>query len=247
MHSKLTIFRFLTGPYDRLTILGGTGFLCVVIVSLTSVALGQADRPYERPEAQVIKDQAQHILSQSEYRAQRTFTEWLADTLLSWAPKMNIKSRWGSVLFWIFITWCLLTLLAILIHFLWTVSLFIGGNRKADAPLLSVSSLESHFDKSYEDLLNVASQCARNHQYREAIGFQTLAVIKWLDALKILAFHASKTNGDYLREYQTDSPGRPDFQKIVRLSELALYAGTRCNDQTYHDMGQLMEHLTHAG
>ena len=89
------------------------GVLCLVMVSLTSMALSQSERPFERPHAKVIKDQVQHILSHSEYRAQRTLMEWLGDMLYSWAPKMRIQSLWGSVLFWIVIVWCVLTLLAI--------------------------------------------------------------------------------------------------------------------------------------
>jgi len=160
---------------------------------------------------------------------------------------MRIQSRWGSVLFWIVMVWCVLTLVAILAHFLWTAALFVGAKQGTGLASLQASSADSHFDKSHEELLRLASQCALKHQYREAIGFQTLAAIKWLDSLKILSFHESKTNGDYLREYRLEAPGQTDFRDMLRLSELALYAGTLCNSQTYQTMKQLMERMhTHA-
>ena len=240
----------LNSPIKSRNLLRAAGRICsvcLVVVSLASLALAQSESAFERPQAQVIKDQAQQILSRSEYRPRRTALEWLSDMLHSWAPKMRIRSRWVSVLFWIIMVWCVLTLVAILAHFLWTAALFVGAKQKAGLPSLEGLSADYHFDKSHEELLQLASQCALQQQYREAIGFQTLAAIKWLDTLKILSFHASKTNGDYLREYRPEAPGQADFRDMLRLSELALYAGTFCNDQTYQAMNQLIGRMhTHG-
>lgn len=221
--------------------------VCLVTVSLTSIALSQSESFFERPHAQVIKDQAQDILSRPEYRPRRTALEWLSDMFHSWAPKMRIRSRWVSVLFWIIMVWCVLTLLAILAHFVWTAALFVGAKQKAGLAFLEGPSAHCHFEKSYEELLQMASECALKQQYREAIAFQTLAAIKWLDSLKILSFHEAKTNGDYLREYRPEAPGQADFRDMVRLSELALYAGTLCDSQTYKTMNQLIGRMhTHG-
>lgn len=219
----------------------------VCMVSLVSIALSQAGGTFERAQAQVIKDQTQQILSRSEYRPRRTALEWLGDMFDSWTPKLRIRSGWGYMLLWFVLGWCVLALVAILGHFLWTAALFLGAKQKTGLASRQASFAESHFDKSYEVLLEMAAQSAQKHQYREAIGFQTLAAIKWLDSLRIISFHESKTNGDYLREYRSEAPGETDFRDMLRLSELALYAGALCNSQTYQSMKQLMERMpTHA-
>ena len=110
----------------------------------------------------------------------------------------------GRFIAWAVAAWCLLSLLAILGDLGWTIWLLVRPRESSSMAELPGSS-ERYENASFEQLWERSAELARAGEFRAAIGVLLVALLHRLDALKVLHFHKSKTNGEYVREY----PGEP--------------------------------------
>ena len=194
-----------------------------------------------RADADTIKLLTHQILSEKDFTPRKTFWQWLEEKLFKLRrPKLNLGQGWTNIICWIIIIWCILTLIAILIHFIWTICVLIRTNVNSSAVKRTKGS-QSVKVTSFEELYKMTQELARKGEFREAIGMMTIALLRWLESIDIVRFHESKTNGDYFREYPSDYAGRDEFRRFVLLFEQTIYGGIQSNGQIYRQMNSLME------
>ena len=62
----------------------------------------------------------QEILSDPRFASHKTFWQWLGEKLARWeGPHLPKGAK--RFIFWAVMTWCILTLLAIFAHLIWTI------------------------------------------------------------------------------------------------------------------------------
>jgi hypothetical protein len=198
---------------------------------------------YERPDAQTIKDHTRQILSDPQFAPRKTFAQWLQEKLRRWdRPDVRLPRGIGTFLLWAVIAWCLLALLAIFIHFLWTIWVLVRRPQISGIPLGAEGSV-LYERWSFEQLWQKSQDLAQRGAYRDAAGVLLLALLRRLDASRVLRFHTSKTNGEYLREYPGQAPGRSQFAQFVAAFERSIYGGLEVPKQTYETMNSLAERI----
>ncbi len=213
--------------------------------AVVPVAAASADRTfqYERPDAQTIKEHTRQILSDPQFAPRKTFSQWLLEKFRRWdRPDVRLPRGIGTFLLWAVIAWCLLTLLAIFIHFLWTIWVLFRRPQVSGFPLGADGSV-LYERLSFDQLWQKSQDLAQRGSYRDAAGLLLLALLRRLDASRVLRFHTSKTNGEYLHEYPAQSPGRSQFAQFVAAFERSIYGGLEVPKQTYETMNSLAERI----
>ncbi|UCE47661.1 MAG: DUF4129 domain-containing protein, partial [Phycisphaerales bacterium] len=143
---------------------------------------------------------------------------------------------------WILLIWCVLTLVAILAHLIWTVALFVRPSTHRQK-VTGGSGPERVRSMSFEELYERARELAEKRAFAEAVSFMILALLRLLDSVGIIRFHESKTNGDYVREYPSNHVGRSEFGQFVLVFEQTIYGRLQGDRQAYSKMNSLMEQI----
>ena len=212
-----------------------------------SAAPGEAPAPRsaDRADAAVIKDAARDILSQPRFTQRSSFWEWLLEKLGDWSPpdfQLAWSPGWGALLMWFIVIWCVLTLLAILAHFAWTILTMLRGRGPGGGAAGSrLPRFAQLMACSPEELDALQSRLAAEGAFREAVGVMMVALLRRMEALHVLRFHESKTNGDYVREFDAGRQGRDAFRTFVNAFDGTVYRGMPCGAESYARMGALYE------
>ena len=210
------------------------------------IGAGQDGWSYGRADSPTIRDKARKILSSSRFAEKWSFQKWLAQQIQKLMSSLSDLSTAGHVVFWIVIVWCVLALLAILAHAVWTIYLACRRTRSAPRPMLS--SISERFGQfagmTYEQLLAEMERLAGAGEFGQAMVAMMLALLRRLEAVSLLSLHESKSNGDYVREYPQSRPERADFQRFVRSFDVAAYGGFSCNGNYFSQMKSLFQQVT---
>lgn len=233
-----------TAPICRLLLLIITG-----IISF-SPRLSRADEiaiegisQFDRADVETIKMHTGQILSEPALASRKTFWQWLGDKFSRWKrPNLDLGSGWATFIRSVILIWCVLALLAILAHLIWTIRLLVWPNRHRQNAITGSSSIAVKIT-SFEELYKMAQELAEKGAFAEAISLLILALLRLLDSVGTIRFHESKTNGDYVREYPSDHVGRNEFRRFVLIFEQTIYGSFRGDRQTYSQMNSLMEHI----
>lgn len=140
-----------------------SALLVVILGSLlwpTTVACAEAGgtsaepAQYDRADAETIRSETQDILNDPRYTPKKSFRQWLLEKFFGWeGPDIDFGgSGWLSAIFWVFTTLCVLTLLAILAHFIWTVFTLLRGSGGKKGINLRQTRFGHLAQRSYEDL-----------------------------------------------------------------------------------------------
>ena len=237
-HSKTTVptRRFL------LLIIAGIIFSLPVLSHADGIA-DPVTSQFDRVDAETIKMLTHQILSEPGFAPRKTFWQWLGEKFSKWdGPKFDLGSGWKAFILSFIVFWCVLTLLAILIHFVWTICLWIRPNSNSSGSNSGLCS-ESVKVTSFEELLKITQELAKKEAFREAISVMIAALLRWLDFRGIVHFHESKTNGDYIREYPLSYAGRKEFKTFVLMFEQTIYGGLGGDGKMYRKMNSLMEYI----
>ena len=212
-------------------------------VSRADEVAGREISQFDRADVDTIKMHTRQILSEPDLAARKTFWQWLGGKLPKGRlPSLNLRSGWAKFIVWILLIWCVLTLVAILAHLIWTVGLLVWPNtRRQD--VMSGSGSERVRSMSFEELYERARELAEKGAFAEAISFMIAALLRLLDSVGTIRFHESKTNGDYVREYPSDHVGRNEFRQFVMVFEQTIYGRLHGDRQTYSKMNSLMEQI----
>jgi hypothetical protein len=242
--------RLLVNPSSE--IVWTCGWVLLAIAGITAFATHscRADkiiRPeawqFERADVDTIRMHTRQILSEPDLAPRKTFWQWLTEKFSKWdKPDLRVGSGWSKLIWSIFVVWAILTLVAILIHALWTVRVLIWPGGPHDNATVAPGS-ESVKITSFEELYEMARTLAEKEAFCEAISVMMVAMLRLLDSIGIVRFHESKTNGDYIREYPPSLISRNEFKKFVLTFEQVVYGRFNCDRQTYWQMNSLMEHI----
>jgi len=191
---------------------------------------------YPRPDAEVVRELANEIVSSPEFMPRKTFSQWLNEKLGRWdRSHLSLPDGVGKVISAVIIIWCLLALLAILAHLGWTIWLWArpsgAWTRASIGHGLSTDEIESP-----EQLWDRSQALARTGAFREAMGIMLLALLRQLETKGLVSVHRSKTNGEYLAEYPSDLPGRAEFASLIGTFERSIYGGLPVAGRTYEAM-----------
>lgn len=220
----------------------GIAFSSMVLANEVEIQVDKAAQ-FERVDAETIKMHTRQILSDTRFSPRKTFWQWLLEKLSKWeGPRLGLGRGWAKFILWFCIFWCVLTLVAILIHLVWTI-LILMSSRVSSSRVRRLVGRESLGAKSFEELCKIAQELAGKRAFREAIGTLMLALLRWLDSGSLIRFHESKTNGDYIREYATAHPSSKDFKKFVIAFEQTIYGGLQVDGQAYRQMNILLEQI----
>jgi len=226
-----------------LVVLGGLLRPSVAVCAIaTDAPLEQAQ--YHRADAETIRSETQNILNDPRYRPRKGFWQWLKEKIFGWdGPDIDLGHTWPRIVFWIFAIWCVLALLAILGHFIWTVVVLLRGLVGKRGTSLRQPRFGRMAQHSYEDLCRQMDALALRGLFREAVGVMMVALLRWLDETGILRFHESKTNGDYVTEYPRASAGCEDFRRFVLAFDATVYGGEACKRRAYQELNAIFERV----
>ena len=165
------------------------GISLTLLATMYAAESPTTDPPqYERADVKTIKMHTGQILSDPKFAPRKSFTQWLEEKFSRWeGPKFDLGSGWTTFFVYLLIIWCFLTLIAILIHFIWTISLLLRTNtqyRSTSAILRSDPTRAL----SLEELYRLAKQYADNKSYRQAISVMMIAMLRMLDSFNIVSF-----------------------------------------------------------
>ncbi len=206
---------------------------------------------FKRPDARTVHAETKDILSHPRFAPRRSplhaFWQWLREKLSRLRlklPDLGLGPTASRIVWWIIIIWCVLTLAAIVAHFVWTGAILF---RRPGAELKQ-PRFERLRDRSFKELSAMMRELAAQGEYREAIGVMMVALLRWLDDADIFRFHRSKTNGDYVLEYPKERAGRGEFNRFAVAFDGAVYGGAECDRREYERMNDMFERvMTHAG
>ena len=201
---------------------------------------------FERADANAIRLYTRQILSEPNLAPRKTFWQWLKEKFSKWEkPDLQVGSGWGKLLWSVLVIWAVLTLVAILVHAIWTVRVLIWPSALRRNATGAPSS-ETVPIISFEELYKTAQALAEKEAFYEAISMMMVAMLRLLDSIGIVHFHESKTNGDYVREYPSGLTYRNEFKKFVLIFEQTVYGRFHCDRRTYGQLNSLMEQI-HTG
>jgi hypothetical protein len=199
---------------------------------------------YERADAETVTRLVNEITSSPEFMPRKTFRQWLHEKLgRRDGPKPNLPKGVGAVIFWAVTIWCVLALVAILIHLAWTIWVGVRPARDQRAPAGGYGGADDI--TSPQELWSRSQGLARAGKFPEALAMLLLALLRRLETKKIVSFHKSKTNGEYVAEYPRDLPGRREFAQFVEAFERSIYGGLPVARRTYETMTSTAERIIH--
>jgi len=195
-----------------------------------------------RPDAETIRAETENILAGPPFIERRSLVEsiidWFIEKLRAWeGPSLGGAGGWLSVLQWIILTWCVATLVAILAHFVWTLVTVIRSRRAGRFGGFRHGAAAAFAEASIGELEQWRDRLAREGRFREAVAVMLLLLLRHLEACDLLRFHASKTNGDYVREFPRDRDERDPFRRFVRACDVAVYGRAACGARLYERLG----------
>jgi hypothetical protein len=154
------------------------------------------------------------------------FFEWLG-TLLDAAP----------VLFWILLITCIILLVAILAHIIWTVRKVFGGGKGKDG----LSRAERRrLSAAY---LQAANEAADTRAFTEAVRNLFLALVYRFDESGKLHFEPARTNREYLRHFVKQPQLQEPLQVFVDTLDEHWYGMHELPESAYRDCRQRFDTL----
>ncbi|NLX03823.1 MAG: DUF4129 domain-containing protein [Phycisphaerae bacterium] len=216
----------------------------VLALWATGRASGQVSEgpgSYSRPEVGAIRSEVRDILADPRYAPRQSLwqiiTEWFRERFSDWnAP--HIPESLARVLWTILLVWAILALVAILAHLIWTIAVLWPRRRREEAEAGPLGDLRN---RGYQDLVSAMADSAAKGDFRHAAALMMLALLQWLDARRLVRFHESKTNGDYVREYPPERASRRGLRQFVNVFDRAIYGGNVCDRATYEQMHAMFQ------
>jgi hypothetical protein len=191
-----------------------------------------------------IRAEVQNILNDPRFAPRKTVWQWLNERFMSRdLPGLALPDWLKRVIVWTLLGWCVLSLLAILAHFIWTLVVVFGSGRTALRARSAAPLADRLRHRSFEELMTILQELAGRGELRNALGVMMLALLKLLDRAGALRFQDGKTNGEYVREYAPERPGHADVRRFVSQFESTVYGGQSCDLDGYRDMNRLFERI----
>ncbi len=101
---------------------------------------------------------------------------------------------------------------------------------KSTAPQISITEDEDIINN--QDIQQLIYQALQQKNYRLAIRYYYLFVLKKLSDVELIQWEAQKTNTDYIKEL-TDDTVRNQFKSITKLYDFIWYGSFEVNEKSY--------------
>jgi hypothetical protein len=241
------LFLSITAPF--LLLVGG--LLCPAANGASSEISAQPAR-FHRPGVSAIRETTQKILNDPQFAPRKTFWqivwEWFSEKFKN-THFPQISGGLANILLWSLVIWSILAMLAILGHLIWTIVVLLRNRSgRASADWGSLTLLSSEQNMTYEELMARIREFSAQGDFRQAVALLMIALFKRLDSAGMIRFHESKTNGDYLREFPSDRPGRTELGQLALAFDETVYGGKSCDLQTYRQLYGIFERIqTYVG
>ena len=210
-------------------------------VAVAQSDAGVAPSRYERPSVENIRSEAESVLRDPRFVPRKSLQQWLFEQSRRWT-RSNIHANvpWISWILWILWVLCILIFLALLVFTIYNIVTFRRRSKRGMKALDTVLGLADALeDLSYDALVRKMREYVEARDFRKAIGFMMVALLKWLDLKRILSFHRGKSNGDYVLEFPLPDPQRSDFRSFVRDFDAMIYGGRECDEDAFERMNNL--------
>jgi hypothetical protein len=225
--------------------------ILAVVVFLAQIDCGYytacgSPTDYTRPTVQEIRSETRRIVEDSRYAPRKTLSQWLFERLrgLFSLSVSKLPKGVGRVFAGFLIIWCVLSLLVVMGHLIWTIAvLFRNRTPRQRRASSRMSLMQERMKYSYDELRKLMERFASQGDFNKAIGLMMLALLRWLDGCGVLAFHESKSNGDYLREYNASTVGYAPFRSFATSFDAVIYGGVNCDFQIFDRMKNLFEQV----
>ena len=96
-----------------------------------------------------------------------------------------------------------------------------------------------------QNIQELIDQALKEHNYRLAIRYHYLSVLKKLSDTEYIYWEAQKTNTDYLKEI-TDDSVKSQFRNITRLYDFIWYGSFDINEKSFHQAQQKFTSITNS-
>jgi len=199
----------------------------------------------KRPSVGEIRSETRDILKNPKFAPRKSFNQWLfekfQDGEIKLPSKLPVVLRVAG---WIIIIGCAIGILLLLAYVIYSIVIAIKTrSSKSSFSELYAGEFMDVTKLSYEELRAKMEACAQKGDYKNAIRYMMLTLLRWLDANRILTFHESKTNGDYLREYAIVRTGAEHFRQFVKRFDYSIYGGIFLNSTSYDGMNELYDEV----
>jgi hypothetical protein len=194
------------------------------------------------PSPETIQQKKAEVFSRKEFQPTETadsellkaFTEFFR-----WLGSLYDGARW---LFWLLVIGCVVLLLAILVHMIFTVRRVVGavrGRPRDDAERAARILLSARYR-------NDAARLVAAGDYTEAVRFLFLSLVYRYDEQGRISLHKAYTN----REYLSLLPERRDVRDALRVMVDTLddhwYGQRPCDQHRYEECHEIYERLVAA-
>lgn len=204
-------------------------FLLLILISLSLAGSGlvaQQDsirRAFDQESLDSLKQLKEYDYNRVIEEPDFSFLNWLGESILSLIRFFGTTS--GVIVL------CLL--LIIILFFAFKNRLI--GKKKVPRPKEEILPIIIETDNSFAELTESLKQALLESNYRLAIRFQFIIIIKLLEKQKLINYHNEKTNQDLIAEIPNKY--KNEFRLITRIFDYAWY-GNATVDQ---DMFQVVE------
>ncbi|MBW1295960.1 DUF4129 domain-containing protein [Aquimarina litoralis] len=96
-----------------------------------------------------------------------------------------------------------------------------------------------------QNIQDLIEQALKEHNYRLAIRYYYLSVLKKLSDTELIAWESQKTNTDYLKELQ-DTSLKQKFQNITRLYDFIWYGSFEIDQTSFRQAEQKFKSITNS-
>ena len=185
------------------------------------------------------------------------YTEYQEPDTIWTRFKKWVSQLWGKMIKWLFNVdeipgfWVILfktlpyiIVIAVLFLLGW---LFMKVNpkemlfEKQEAPQINLTEDEDIIQN--QDIQKLIEQALQNSNYRLAIRYYYLSVLKKLSDTNLIDWESQKTNTDYIKEI-TDDSIKNQFQNITHLYDFIWYGSFEVNEKSFRNAQQKFKSIT---
>ena len=230
------------------------GILMIALVFCPAVGAAPADldRGIKRisdEERRHVRQTVAEVLAQPEFRQAHDpspgWGERLLEKLknaLSW-----LRDRlWGLPVWlgWLIVAWMVLTLIAILAHFVYVLLSQVGvGRGRRTGRRRPEYRIYGDRKEGFDAVFAEAQRQLQAGRWAAAVRYLYVAAILWLDQHGRVRFRESKTNRDYIRELAPHAGAQQRFRTLTQAFDVAVYGGHAPTEDTCRAMATTLKSL----
>jgi hypothetical protein len=212
----------------------------LTLVALAALAPGGPAQAAPSPSPSAVREKTAEVFDRPEFKSADTNkSTWLLRVLGQFFLWLGTLYEVSRGLFWLLLIGCVVILLAILAHIVFTIrKVFVGGGLRgergrghAERMLLSVSYREE------------ANRRAAAGDYTEAVRFLFLSLVYRFDEAGRVSLHKAYTNREYLQLLGDRTPARDALRVMVDTLDDHWYGQRACDVGQYQACLAVYERL----